>query len=177
MALYQLPPRFSSTWSNVKRARGCTRALDVRLAQTLRSSGADSALAHASVEVPGWLRHWESGVVGVLGKKKPVGQPLPQSVEALLSEHLLCQWYDDTDPEDGQVRRTGLIMHQLTEEWRSLGWSMTQISGLAQGVFRTRVRWIDGISSARRAMEQRPPARLVRHAELALRVAQLHAKA
>ena len=35
-----------------------------------------------------------------------------------------------------------------------MGWSMTQVSGLAQTLFKARVRWIDGISSARRAMEQ-----------------------
>ena len=35
-----------------------------------------------------------------------------------------------------------------------MGWSMTQVSGLAQGIFKARVKWIDGIHSARRAMEQ-----------------------
>ena len=35
-----------------------------------------------------------------------------------------------------------------------MGWSMTQVSGLAQTLFKARIRWIDGISSARWAMEQ-----------------------
>ena len=35
-----------------------------------------------------------------------------------------------------------------------MGWTMTQVSGLAQTVFKARLQWIDGISSARRAMEQ-----------------------
>ena len=35
-----------------------------------------------------------------------------------------------------------------------MGWSVTQISGLAQDIFKAHVRWIDGISSARQAMEQ-----------------------
>ena len=94
-----------------------------------------------------------SSVLDVLRRKKPLDQALPHSVEALLSSQLLSQWYDDTDPEDRQIRRTGLILDQIAEEWRSMGWSMTQISGLAQTLFKAHIRWIDGISSARRAME------------------------
>ena len=95
-----------------------------------------------------------SSVLDVLRHKKSLDQALPHPVEALLSSQLLSQWYDDTDPEDRQIRRTGLILDQVAEEWRSMGWSMTQISGLAQTLFKARIRWIDGISSARRAMEQ-----------------------
>ena len=46
------------------------------------------------------------------------------------------------------------ILTQLAEEWRPMGWTMTQVSGLAQTLFKARIQWIDGISSARRAMEQ-----------------------
>ena len=35
-----------------------------------------------------------------------------------------------------------------------MGWTMTRISGFAQGIFKARMQWIDGISSARRSMEQ-----------------------
>ena len=79
------------------------------------------------------------GVVDVLQNKKPLGQALPHSLVALLSQPLL---------------RTVLILTQLTEEWRSMGWTMTQVSGLAQTLFKACIQWIDGISSAQRAMEQ-----------------------
>ena len=95
-----------------------------------------------------------SGVLDVLRCKKPLDQALPHSVEALLSSQLLDQWYDDANPEDRQPRRTGLLLAQVAEGWRSMGWSTTQVSGLAQTLFKARIRWIDGISSARRAMEQ-----------------------
>ena len=93
-------------------------------------------------------------MLDVLRHKKPLDQALPHSVDALLSHQLLSQWYDDANPEDRQIKRTGLILDQIAEEWRSMGWSMTQVSGLAQALFKARIWWIDGTSSARRAMEQ-----------------------
>ena len=71
-------------------------------------------------------------MLDVLRHKKPLDQALPHSVDALLSHQLLSQWYDDANPEDRQIKRTGLILDQIAEEWRSMGWSMTQVSGLAQ---------------------------------------------
>ena len=60
----------------------------------------------------------------------------------------------------GRGAGIGLILNQMAEEWRSMDWSMTQVSGLAQTLFKARMRWIDGVSSARRAMEQAVSARL-----------------
>ena len=95
-----------------------------------------------------------SSVLDVLRRKKRLDQALPHSVEALLSSQLLSQWYDDTNPEDRQVRRTGLILDQVAEEWCSMGWSMMQVSGLVQTLFKACIQWINGISSAHQAMEQ-----------------------
>ena len=75
-------------------------------------------------------------------------------MDALLSQLMLSQWYDEADSEDRQIKRTSLILTQLANEWQSMGWTLTQVSGLAQTLFRARIQWIDGISSARRAMEQ-----------------------
>ena len=95
-----------------------------------------------------------SGVLDVLRRKKPLDQALPHSAEALLSSQLLDQWYNDTNPEYRQLKRTGLLLDQVAEEWRSMGWSMTQISRFAQTLFKACIQWIDGISSAQQAMEQ-----------------------
>ena len=93
-------------------------------------------------------------LIDVLRRKKPLDQALPRSMDALLSQLMLSQWYDEADSEDRQIKRTSLILTQLANEWQSVGWTLTQVSGLAQTLFRARIQWIDGISSARRAMEQ-----------------------
>ena len=94
------------------------------------------------------------GVASILRAKRPLDQALPGSMVALLSQPLLGNWYNDADPAERQIKRTGLLWTRLKEVWQSMGWTMTQVSGLAQSIFKARLQWIDGISSARRAMEQ-----------------------
>ena len=53
------------------------------------------------------------GTASVLADKHPLGQALPAALVALLSQQLLCHWYDAEDPAEQQVRRTGLLLNWL----------------------------------------------------------------